>query len=268
MRAEDQAQASANELYRNAVYAALLALSPTPPNDGSGYSEAVWQSVDDALSLTDFAKPVSEAIATSLRNGSLLYFAKLPAREQVAIGAELSALADALLKRAELPERGATAIYVKRVWRATGLLLLVLVALVGGRSLYRWRADLALGKPWKASSTLARSASCTSPAQECGQLLGMFFHTEEEKDPWWEIDLEGARLLSRVEVENRSDCCADRAKPLTIEVSSDHQVWQTVAQEDEEFATWNAQFPPVTARWVRIRALKTTFLHLKRVRIY
>jgi len=269
MRAEDQAQASANELYRNATYAALLALTPAaPPNEGNGYSEAVWDRLGEALSLTDFGRPVTDTLATSLRRGSPLYFAELPADEQVAIGAELSALADALLRRAEFPERGATAIYVKRVWRVAALFMLVTTALVGCRSLYLWRADLALHKPWKASSTLAKSGGCRSPAQDCGQLLGTFFHTEEEKSPWLEIDLETARAIRQVEVQNRTDCCADRARPLTIEVSTDHHLWQTVGRQDEEFSTWNARFPTVQARWVRIRALKTTFLHLKRVRVY
>lgn len=269
MRAEDQAQASANELYRNAAYFALLALSPVANQDDSAsYSEAVWDSLEQILPQLDYAKSLSPALKTSLRRGSLLYFAELPAKEQLAIGFELSQLVEALVERAELPDRGLTQIYLRRAWHALSLGALLLALLVAAQSLYVSHSDLAAGKPWRASSQSGDDVGCHSPAQECGQLLGLFFHTAEEQEPWLEIDLGEAKSISKVELTNRTDCCGDRAQPITIEVSTDHRHFLPVAGRDGEFSTWTARFPAVSARWVRARVLKKTYLHLKRVRVF
>jgi F5/8 type C domain len=268
MRTEDQAQASANELLRNAAYAALVALSPRAnPSDEASYSKAIWDSLEELLPQLDYGRSLSPALISSLHQGSVLYFAELPTQEQVAIGSELNQLVDALIDRVELPERGVMAIYLRRVWHAVLLLTFLSAVAFGGWWLYLWRPDLAAGRPWRASSTLGGSG-CTSPAQECEQSLGLFFHTTEELNPWLEIDLGVTRSISKVELENRSDCCAERAQPIAVEVSTDHDHWLTVARREEEFSTWKAQFAPVNARWVRMRVLKQTFFHLKRVRIY
>ncbi|HEY0469389.1 MAG TPA: discoidin domain-containing protein [Polyangiaceae bacterium] len=269
MRAQDQAQATANELYRNAAYCALLALSPSANQEDSvSYSDSVWDSLEEILPGLDYGKSLSPALQASLRQGSLRYFAELPAKDQLAIGSELSELVDALVNRAELPERGLTEIYLRRTWHALSLAVLLLAVVLAGHSLYESRTDLAAGRPWRASSTSGDSVGCRSPAQQCGQLLGLFFHTNEEQNPWLEIDLGQLRTISQVELTNRTDCCGDRAQPITIEVSTDHQHFLPVAGRDAEFSTWRARFPAVSARWVRARVLKQTYLHLKRVRIF
>ena len=269
MRPEDQTQASANELLRNSVYAALRSLA-TRPNESEGvaYSAAVWDTLHDVLPQLNYRKPLSPALEASLREGSLLYFAELPAKEQVELGSELNALAEALLQRTEFLERGTTEIYLARFWHSAALATLLCVLLFGGAWFYRLHSDVAAGKPWRASSTLAGAAVCTSPAQECDQLLGAFFHTNEELNPWLEIDLGAPLSISKAELENRADCCSDRAHPIVIEVSTDHAHWKTMARYDEDFVTWKAAFPAVTARWVRVRVLRTSYLHLKRVRVF
>jgi hypothetical protein len=95
----------------------------------------------------------------------------------------------------------------------------------------------------------------------------MLFHTREEDHPWFEIDLGSPTTFSRVDVENRSDCCADRAIPLIVQVSSDRHTWKEVARRTDSFATWHAKFEAQTARYVRLEAQRRTFLHLDSVEV-
>ncbi|MEO1262001.1 MAG: RICIN domain-containing protein [Bacteroidota bacterium] len=44
-------------------------------------------------------------------------------------------------------------------------------------------------------------------------------HTNDEKDPWWEVDLGGVYDISKIEIWNRRDCCWDRLKNFHIMVS-------------------------------------------------
>ena len=94
-----------------------------------------------------------------------------------------------------------------------------------------------------------------------------FNYMEGNEPQGFEIDLGKALQFSRVEVQNRSDCCEERAIPLAIEISKDGKKWKEVARKTELFTVWNADFDPVKARYVRTRALSRTFLHLVRVSV-
>jgi hypothetical protein len=128
----------------------------------------------------------------------------------------------------------------------------------------RWRHDLAEGRPWRASSRYPEHG-CVSPDQRCPGPY--FFSTNEEDAPWLEIDLQREESIARLELQNRTDCCPERAAPITVEVSSDSKQWRRVARQDAAFSVWRTSFAPVRARWVKIRAEKRTNLHLRRVRI-
>lgn len=94
-----------------------------------------------------------------------------------------------------------------------------------------------------------------------------FVHTQEEQSPWIEFDLGAEQKISAVRIDNRMDCCMDRAAPIVVEASSDQHHWQTAARRDSSFTSWLATFAPMNARWVRLRLEKRTSLHLRRVRI-
>jgi hypothetical protein len=146
------------------------------------------------------------------------------------------------------------------------LLLATLVFGLGfGRELLEVRGDLSLGKPWVTSSTLEQV--CASPLHHCGVEKGYFFHTQEEASPWIEIDLQREERFSALRVFNRQDCCDDRAVPLVIEVSTDHQHWREVVRKTETFGEWKAKFAPISARWVRLRIARRSLLHLFDVRV-
>ena len=69
-------------------------------------------------------------------------------------------------------------------------------------------------------------------------------------------------------VDNRTDCCSERAVPLIVETSVDHLRWSEAARRIEDFTSWKTAFPARNARWVRLRVPRRTLLHLTGVRIF
>jgi len=124
--------------------------------------------------------------------------------------------------------------------------------------------DLAEGKPWIASSTaFGLPASGLGPASEGP----MFFHTAVVQDPFVEIDLGAEHVIRSIEVENRADCCKERALPLDVKVLKG-DTWQLVAERRAWFSTWNYDITPVSAQKIRFQRTGTDLFHLKRISVY
>lgn len=152
-------------------------------------------------------------------------------------------------------------------WLRVGLLFLVLGATLFGATVTAKRAyigqDLALGKPWRASS---QAFECHPLQQECGgSATAIFFHTNDEEKPWVEIDLGAPTSLGRIKVVNREDCCQERAVPLVIEVSDDRIQWRNIAHRKDQFQSWDLTFKTVKARYLRLQVARHTIFHLERV---
>ena len=115
-----------------------------------------------------------------------------------------------------------------------------------------------------------KASSAEAPYPQEGQLgdhgpFELVFHTKNESDPWVIIDLGETRKISKVSLLQRSDCCKDRGVPLVVEVGDESQTFVEVASRKEPFAEWTAKFPPQSARYVKLRATKRTYLHLRDV---
>lgn len=174
--------------------------------------------------------------------------------------------AEALLAELEEPARRARAAQ-RRLWAVALAPPLVLALVVG---LAAWRVfgarEVSIGKPWATSST---GLVCDPEHQTCGGWpTRIFFHTKEDAEPWFEIDLGQEYELSRIEVQNRSDCCAERALPVIVEVSRDHLRYRAVARKFAVFDLWKQSLPSIRARFVRLRVTRQSTLHLERVRVY
>jgi len=149
---------------------------------------------------------------------------------------------------------------IRRRWAAIGVSAALALCVVG-IVVAVLRHDLAANQPWRVSSM---DPSCDSTFRVCGgQYVGIFFHTLEEASPWIEFDLGKSRAFSSVTITNRQDCCKARAVPLVIEVSNDQTSFTEVSRRDDVFDTWKATFAPVSARFVRARALRKTTLHFE-----
>lgn len=191
-----------------------------------------------------------------------------PSATQRQAAHDLASTARILLKRTGNQRSEVDALSWQRTWRAItalGLLSLACSVPLMTRDWRERRADLAAHRPWTTSSSY--TTVCRSPERHCQSASGFFFHTKEEDKPWLELDLGRAQRMSAVRVINRSDCCEERSVPLVVEVSSDHREWREVVRRTERFASWRADFAPTTARWVRFRADRRTFLHFRDVRV-
>jgi hypothetical protein len=126
--------------------------------------------------------------------------------------------------------------------------------------------DLAVGKPWQASSFYpGYTASGLKPTKPTE---GAFFCTGEDTSPWWSVDLLKPTAVGSVTLVNRGDCCIERATPLVVELSNDGVKWREVARRDDSFRTWRPSFKATKTRYLRLRSLRRTYLHLKDVRVH
>lgn len=260
------ADAVACDLYCQAIYWGLVARRGTSVEQGASTLAAELASADSGL-VERCAGGADEAasLRARLEHTSFDALARLPARERLALLADVQLFAEALLNERDSERER---VWKRRLlWTCAALGVLSLLVIAWPRVLDRWydRQDLARGKPWTASS-LAEEDNCESPAQRCGN-GSFFFHTKREKDPWLMVDLESTQRVSSVLVRNRRDCCRDRAVPLVIELSTDQEHWTEVARNDEQFGEWKATFEPVEARWVKLSVPRKTWLHLRRLRV-
>jgi hypothetical protein len=169
----------------------------------------------------------------------------------------------------ELDAQDRVATVLIQRWVRVGVLVFLVAAALFTSTLMLRRSlqgpDLALGKPWRASS---KAFECHPKDMECGGARSaMFFHTAEEEQPWVEIDLGSPQTFGRVEVVNREDCCLERAAPLIVEISDDRIKFREIARNKDTFREWEATFTPVKARYVRFRVDRRSTLHLIRVTV-
>lgn len=144
-----------------------------------------------------------------------------------------------------------------RLAGAAMVLVLLLAGLAGGVHRLVTPADLAAGKSWRTSSKLA-----------AGYSAKILFHTNEEMNPWFEIDLGARKAVKALQVKNRPDSNQDRAIPLVAEVSDDQSNWREVARREVSFSIWEPKFAPVKTRFVRLRVPRHTALHLEEVKVF
>ena len=189
------------------------------------------------------------------------------------LGQAQSALSDPALeahralRHAALPYRG---FLVALVRLSLGLLLVVLLGL-GAAAIaspaFRARLfprDLAAGRPWNAGSgEQGLPASGVGPSSD----RNLFFHTAAVQNPAVEIDLGGEHVVRAIRVDNRSDCCQERALPLDVEVW-DGSGWRLIAERRAAFKVWKYDVGPVRTSKIRFRHPGTGYLHLKRISVY
>jgi hypothetical protein len=150
---------------------------------------------------------------------------------------------------------------------ALGLLLL-LGCLASPRLRTRlFPPDLAAGRPWLASSSIPPAhRGGVGPRTRDGDF---FFQTFPSDHPWVDVDLGTPKVIRSLLVENRRDCCWERALPLDVEVLDlETKKWRQVAQRRSGFHVWRHEIAPVSTRHVRFRLSGLGVLHLRRISLY
>lgn len=272
--AVEGADALACELFREAIHAALVAHAErgaTSPEAALSDLATVLERVDATLlSRIPGAEAELTALRSELATGSFLGFAALPKAEQKKLALRLEALGERLLAPLAGLRQGLERIWARRVLHVSALLALLGALAFGVHAFGEWRAqrgDLAARATWVASSDFG-VGGCKSPKQHCEAGQNYFFHTAQEADPALTFDLGKVRQVSGVEIENRLDCCQERADPLVVEVSTNGARWKEVARHTGTFTTWRAPFSTARARYVKIHVpVPSGVLHLSRVRI-
>lgn len=253
---DEDAPAQAIALYRDAVYWSLCAQAAEGEyEDLAAAFEGEIVRIRTIVQGDDTLAALREALLT---RGLRETFA-LPLEVQRESAARVGAFAHALFDVIDAERRRARA----RIERA-GVIALAAIALggVGLLARHALREDLARDARWEASSASAGFAQRGQGARAPTGPVGAFFHTAEERSPWVRLDLGAARTLREVVVENRSDCCAERAVPLALELSLDGRGWSEVARRTSAFNEWTARFTARPTRYLRLRALRRTALHL------
>jgi hypothetical protein len=148
----------------------------------------------------------------------------------------------------------------------------------------RWPAgpttDLAFCKPAVASSVSLWSRYEDPERDACGANDDLFpidygFHTADEVDPWWMVDLLDEALIEELVIVNRR-IQAERFRTFRIESSADGIAWlNQFAQTEPSDVSWDPQSPwrvrfpdPFLARYLRIVLLGPGPLHLRRVQVF
>ncbi len=101
------------------------------------------------------------------------------------------------------------------------------------------------------------------------------FHTETEREPWWQVDLGNAAALDRVVIYNRCDFGPERAARIMVLLSNDgatfRQVYRhngAVFQGQPDNKPLVASLGGATARYLRLQLPDTVYFHLDEVEVY
>jgi hypothetical protein len=247
-------------LYREAAYWALSAQqSGAAPAD---LADAFARTPDDLLAFAAGGGEGLSQLKSALIEKSFRETADDSLEQQRSDARQADVFVKALIDRRLGPERRVGRALVQRWMRTLLGVVLLASVLFGALALYSAHSrapNLAQGKPWQTSSS--------NQSVPTAQRNEYFFHTLDEDSPWVELDLQRPAEFSVVEVVNRRDCCPERAAPAVIEVSMDRKRWKEVSRRNDSYSVWEAHFAPVRARYVRVRVIRRSILHLAEVAV-
>ena len=237
-------------LCRDATYWALVALHPdaTPVSDLATLSAEVPPAQFERLAGGGAA---AERVRQTLTDDVPAHALRATAED----AGRVRKFADALVTEVAAPTRRVDRVTFQRGWRLSLVAASLLFAGYGVHAAILG-PNLIAKKPFQTSSSYP-----WCPCQ------GLLFHTNEENNPWVEFDLGAVKPVKRLEIENRRECCQERAAPLVAEVSTDRAQWTQVARREGEFDDWTAKFAPQKARYFRLRVPRTTQFHLHEVAV-
>lgn len=130
--------------------------------------------------------------------------------------------------------------------------------------------NLALRKPAKQSSICCWSNGGANDAQggNDGTFNGYGFHTDCDKNAWWQVDLGKAEAIGEVRVYNNH--CHDRARTLRVLLSPNEQIWETVYTHNGN--VWHGalriSLTGKKGRFVRVQLAEKNYLHLEQIEVY
>jgi hypothetical protein len=155
-----------------------------------------------------------------------------------------------------------------RITVAALLLAYALYALIDGVVTPR---NLALHKPASASS---QRFDATPPSGVTnGDLESNFgVHTNDEPNPWVQVDLGAPLTIHEVSVYNRGDGYQGEMVPLVLQLSDDGRVFTEVARREELFTQdkpWVVKLAKQRTRYVRVQLQRSHgYIALSEIKVY
>jgi hypothetical protein len=145
-----------------------------------------------------------------------------------------------------------------------------------GKNILGVQSNLALGRSATQSSTWNGQSAQLAIDDNTG---GIVSHTNLDAHAWWQLDLGSSYWLSRINIWNRTDCCAERLSSFYVFVSdqpfASSDLNATLSQPGvlAYYITGSAQYPsaiPIgrSGRYLRIQLTGTNYLSLAEVEVY
>jgi len=101
------------------------------------------------------------------------------------------------------------------------------------------------------------------------------FHTENEPNPWWQVDLGEATAIDRIVLYNRCDSCGERNRRIIVRFSDDGREFTEVYQHDGTMFLGHPDKKPLVVslggkktRYVQLGLNGKSYFHLDEVEIY
>jgi hypothetical protein len=141
--------------------------------------------------------------------------------------------------------------------------------------------DVALNKPARQSSISQWSHHPTVEQDARGAnsepiALTYAFHTNYERDPWWQVDLEKEINVRKIIILNSLNY-PERLLHFSLLKSADGQSWEVIYQKVDDMVLKEPDLSMVTvtfssdghvARFIRVRLDGENFLHLRKVQVF
>jgi hypothetical protein len=126
--------------------------------------------------------------------------------------------------------------------------------------------NLAIGKPARMSSQYSGEFPAASGVD--GKVDTMF-HTDSERNPWWQVDLLQSYSLGHIMLRNRRGGFQERTRSVQVLLSPDGNSWQTLySHNGTSFKDLRVDAGGRSARFVRIQLAQQDYLHLSEIEVY
>ncbi len=92
--------------------------------------------------------------------------------------------------------------------------------------------------------------------------------TDHTANPFWQVDLGAVYGLARIDIYNRTDCCAERLSDFDVLVSEDDTHWIESHFTGRAASLETIPITPVNGRYVKVQLNTINFLSLAEVEIF
>jgi len=149
--------------------------------------------------------------------------------------------------------------------------LIVLVAIVAAATLLVTQLNGSIVPNLATGATITTSSkepNTPDPSKFVdGDIFNLGFFTTHETKPWVNVNLGREKLIGRIVLYNRLDCCRNRAIPLVVKVGHNDRDLVQVARIDKEFETWEGEIVPRLVQVIRIESEITDYFSLNEIEV-